>query len=241
MIRLENIEKHYALGNTIVRALDGVSLEINRGDYLSIMGPSGSGKSTLLHILGCLDVPTNGAYFLEDVDISHLSDRELSRIRNQHFGFIFQSYNLLPELTALENAELPMAYKNLSSKERRERAEFLLEKVGLSHRLKHYPSQMSGGEQQRVAIARALANDPTLILADEPTGNLPSEQGDEIMEMICKLNDEGATIVVVTHDPKVGSHAKKLLRLKDGKIVYEDLISQRFSSEYVSSITAQTV
>jgi putative ABC transport system ATP-binding protein len=241
VIRLENIEKHYALGNTIVRALDGVSLEINRGDYLSIMGPSGSGKSTLLHILGCLDVPTNGAYFLEDVDISHLSDRELSRIRNQHFGFIFQSYNLLPELTALENAELPMAYKNLSSKERRERAEFLLEKVGLSHRLKHYPSQMSGGEQQRVAIARALANDPTLILADEPTGNLPSEQGDEIMEMICKLNDEGATIVVVTHDPKVGSHAKKLLRLKDGKIVYEDLISQRFSSEYVSSITAQTV
>lgn len=241
MIRLENIEKHYALGNTIVRALDGVSLEINRGDYLSIMGPSGSGKSTLLHILGCLDVPTNGTYFLEDVDISHLSDRELSRIRNQHFGFIFQSYNLLPELTALENAELPMAYKNLSSKERRERAEFLLEKVGLSHRLKHYPSQMSGGEQQRVAIARALANDPTLILADEPTGNLPSEQGDEIMEMICKLNDEGATIVVVTHDPKVGSHAKKLLRLKDGKIVYEDLISQRFSSEYVSSITAQTV
>ncbi|MFA6694927.1 MAG: ABC transporter ATP-binding protein, partial [Bacillota bacterium] len=216
-------------------------LEINRGDYLAIMGPSGSGKSTLLHILGGLDVPTSGAYFLEEVDISHLSDREIARIRNEHFGFIFQSYNLLPELTAIENAEIPMVYNKTPLKERRARAEFLMDKVGLSHRLKHYPSQMSGGEQQRVAIARALANDPTLILADEPTGNLPSEQGDEIMEMIRQLNDEGTTIVVVTHDPKIGANAKKLVRLCDGKIVYEDDITERFSSEYVSQIAAQTL
>lgn len=241
MIRLEDIKKFYALGDNIVKALDGVNLEINRGDYLAIMGPSGSGKSTLLHILGGLDVPTSGAYFLEEVDISHLSDREIARIRNEHFGFIFQSYNLLPELTAIENAELPMVYNKTPLKERRARAEFLMDKVGLSHRLKHYPSQMSGGEQQRVAIARALANDPTLILADEPTGNLPSEQGDEIMEMIRQLNDEGTTIVVVTHDPKIGANAKKLVRLCDGKIVYEDDITERFSSEYVSQIAAQTL
>ncbi|MDD2431632.1 MAG: ABC transporter ATP-binding protein [Firmicutes bacterium] len=241
MIRLEDIKKFYALGDNIVKALDGVNLEINRGDYLAIMGPSGSGKSTLLHILGGLDVPTSGAYFLEEVDISHLSDREIARIRNEHFGFIFQSYNLLPELTAIENAEIPMVYNKTPLKERRARAEFLMDKVGLSHRLKHYPSQMSGGEQQRVAIARALANDPTLILADEPTGNLPSEQGDEIMEMIRQLNDEGTTIVVVTHDPKIGANAKKLVRLCDGKIVYEDDITERFSSEYVSQIAAQTL
>jgi len=241
VIRLEDIKKFYALGDNIVKALDGVNLEINRGDYLAIMGPSGSGKSTLLHILGGLDVPTSGAYFLEEVDISHLSDREIARIRNEHFGFIFQSYNLLPELTAIENAEIPMVYNKTPLKERRARAEFLMNKVGLSHRLKHYPSQMSGGEQQRVAIARALANDPTLILADEPTGNLPSEQGDEIMEMIRQLNDEGTTIVVVTHDPKIGANAKKLVRLCDGKIVYEDDITERFSSEYVSQIAAQTL
>lgn len=241
MIRLDNIVKLYSLGDNIVRALDGISLSIEREDFVSIMGPSGSGKSTLLHILGCLDVPTSGAYYLEDIDISHLSDKEISRIRNQHFGFIFQAYNLLPELNALENVELPMIYKKIAVKNRRELAESLLEKVGLSHRLKHFPSQLSGGEQQRVAIARALANNPTLILADEPTGNLPTEHGEEIMEMLCKLNEEGSTIVVVTHDHKIGSYAKKLIRLKDGLIVYEDLISERFSAEYVSAIAASTI
>ncbi|HHY18605.1 MAG TPA: ABC transporter ATP-binding protein [Firmicutes bacterium] len=241
MIRLENIVKHYALGNNIVKALDGVSLVIERNEFISIMGPSGSGKSTLLHILGCLDTATSGSYYLEDVDISHLSDKEIARIRNQHFGFVFQAYNLLPELTALENVELPMIYKRTPTKERRQKAEYLLEKVELTHRLTHYPSQLSGGEQQRVAIARALANDPTLILADEPTGNLPSEHGEEIMEMLCQLNEEGTTLIVVTHDPKVGSYAKKLIRLRDGKIVYEDNITERFSSEYVSNIATQTV
>ena len=241
MIKLDNIVKLYSLGDNIIRALDGVTLSIEREDFISIMGPSGSGKSTLLHILGCLDLPTSGAYYLEDVDISHLSDKEISRIRNQHFGFIFQAYNLLPELNALENVELPMIYKKISLKERKEIAKSLLDKVGLAHRIKHFPSQLSGGEQQRVAIARALANNPTLILADEPTGNLPSEHGEEIMEMLCQLNEEGSTIIVVTHDHKIGSYAKKLIRLKDGLIVYENEITERFSAEYVSKIAASTV
>ncbi len=241
MIKLDNIVKLYSLGDNIIRALDGVTLSIEREDFISIMGPSGSGKSTLLHILGCLDLPTSGAYYLEDVDISHLSDKEISRIRNQHFGFIFQAYNLLPELNALENVELPMIYKKISLKERKEIAKSLLDKVGLAHRIKHFPSQLSGGEQQRVAIARALANNPTLILADEPTGNLPSEHGEEIMEMLCQLNEESSTIIVVTHDHKIGSYAKKLIRLKDGLIVYENEITERFSAEYVSKIAASTV
>lgn len=241
MIKLDNIVKLYSLGDNIVRALDGVTLSIEREDFISIMGPSGSGKSTLLHILGCLDLPTSGAYYLEDVDISYLSDKEVSRIRNQHFGFIFQAYNLLPELNALENVELPMIYKKVPVKNRREIAKSLLDRVGLAHRIKHFPSQLSGGEQQRVAIARALANNPTLILADEPTGNLPSEQGEEIMEMLCQLNEEGSTIIVVTHDHKIGSYAKKLIRLKDGLIVYENEITERFSAEYVSKIAASTV
>ena len=241
MIKLDNIVKLYSLGDNIIRALDGVTLSIEREDFISIMGPSGSGKSTLLHILGCLDLPTSGAYYLEDVDISYLSDKEVSRIRNQHFGFIFQAYNLLPELNALENVELPMIYKKVPVKNRREIAKSLLDRVGLAHRIKHFPSQLSGGEQQRVAIARALGNNPTLILADEPTGNLPSEQGEEIMEMLCRLNEEGSTIIVVTHDHKIGSYAKKLIRLKDGLIVYENEITERFSAEYVSKIAASTV
>lgn len=241
MIKLDNIVKLYSLGDNIVRALDGVTLSIEREDFISIMGPSGSGKSTLLHILGCLDLPTSGAYYLEDVDISYLSDKEVSRIRNQHFGFIFQAYNLLPELNALENVELPMIYKKVPVKNRREIAKSLLDRVGLAHRIKHFPSQLSGGEQQRVAIARALGNNPTLILADEPTGNLPSEQGEEIMEMLCRLNEEGSTIIVVTHDHKIGSYAKKLIRLKDGLIVYENEITERFSAEYVSKIAASIV
>lgn len=177
MIKLQNITKQYYMGEIEINALDDVTLAIERGEFISVMGPSGSGKSTLLNILGVLDQPTFGTYLLEDVDITDLSDRELARIRNRHFGFIFQSYNLFPELNALENVMVPLAYAKKPKAERIKRAEELLQMVGMSHRLKHFPNQLSGGEQQRVAIARALANNPTLLLADEPTGNLATDQG----------------------------------------------------------------
>jgi len=203
------------------------------------MGPSGSGKSTLLHILGGLDQPTSGAYLLEDVDITELSDKELSRIRNRHFGFIFQGYNLFPELSALENVEVPMMYAGKPKGESAKRAQELLDMMGLAHRFHHYPNQLSGGEQQRVAIARALANDPTLILADEPTGNLASDQGDEILRLLQKLNDGGATIVLVTHDPWAGSFGKRLIRLKDGQIAQDAPITRRFAPEFILQDFAQ--
>ena len=187
MIELDRIEKRYDLGEVQVKALVDVSLHIERGEYVAVMGPSGSGKSTLLNILGILDIPTGGNYLLEGYDITRLPDREQARIRNKHFGFVFQSFNLFSELSALENVMLPMSYAGLSSSMRRERALDLLANVGLSHRLHHLPTMLSGGEQQRVAIARALANQPSLILADEPTGNLPSDKGEEILEIIADL------------------------------------------------------
>lgn len=219
MIRLEGIAKEYYMGDVVVRALDGIDLEIQRGEFVSIMGPSGSGKSTLLNILGVLDQPSRGAYYLEGVDITQLRDGELAQIRNRHFGFIFQSYNLFPELTALENVMVPLMYAGRPRRERRERAEALLAQVGMAHRLKHLPTQLSGGEQQRVAIARALANNPTLLLADEPTGNLATDQGAEIMTLLQELNQQGTTVVIVTHDPAVSAYGRRLLRLRDGKIV----------------------
>lgn len=219
MIRLEGIAKEYYMGDVAVRALDGIDLEIQRGEFVSIMGPSGSGKSTLLNILGVLDQPSRGAYYLEGVDITQLRDGELAQIRNRHFGFIFQSYNLFPELTALENVMVPLMYAGRPRRERRERAEALLAQVGMAHRLKHLPTQLSGGEQQRVAIARALANNPTLLLADEPTGNLATDQGAEIMTLLQELNQQGTTVVIVTHDPAVSAYGRRLLRLRDGKIV----------------------
>lgn len=219
MITLQGISKQYYMGEVVINALDHVDLSIERGEFISIMGPSGSGKSTLLNILGVLDQPTEGTYLLEGVDITHLGDRELARIRNQHFGFIFQSYNLFPELNAMENVMIPLAYAKRPRPERVKRAKELLDMVAMSHRLKHFPNQLSGGEQQRVAIARALANNPTLLLADEPTGNLASDQSEEIMQLLCDLNRQGTTIVIVTHDPHISSYGKRLVRLQDGRIV----------------------
>lgn len=223
MIKLQKISKEYFMGDLEIKALDSVDLEIQRGEFLSIMGPSGSGKSTLLNILGVLDKPSQGSYFLEEVDVTWLKDRELAKIRNHHFGFIFQSYNLFPELTALENVMVPLMYAGKPRRERRERAENLLASVDMEHRLNHLPTQLSGGEQQRVAIARALANNPTLILADEPTGNLATDQGAEIMGILQSLNKKGTTIVIVTHDPTISVYGKRLIQLRDGAIVSDEL------------------
>jgi putative ABC transport system ATP-binding protein len=218
MIELRNIEKRYDLGEVQVKALEDVSLYIERGEYVAVMGPSGSGKSTLLNILGILDIPTGGEYFLEGYDITRLPDREQARIRNKHFGFVFQSFNLFSELSALENVMLPMSYAGISSSKRRERAVQLLGNVGLSHRLHHLPTMLSGGEQQRVAIARALANQPSLILADEPTGNLPSDKGEEILQIIEDLNRQGVTIVMVTHNDEQGRRAHRRIDIMDGRL-----------------------
>lgn len=222
MITLEGIEKVYDLGEAQVPALRGVNLSIERGDFVTIMGASGSGKSTLLTILGMLDSPSGGTYRLEGHELTTLPDRELSRIRNRHFGFVFQSFNLLPEFSALENVALPLVYAGVPERKRRERAKELLVRVGLSHRINHYPTMLSGGEQQRVAIARALANEPSLILADEPTGNLPSEKGREILDILMDLNAKGVTIVMVTHDPQLGLLGRRTLHLKDGEIIREE-------------------
>ena len=219
MIKLQGISREYFMGNVQIKALNQVHLEIKRGEFISIMGPSGSGKSTLLNVLGVLDQPTSGAYYLESVDITELKDRELAQIRNRHFGFIFQSYNLFPELSALENVMVPLMYAGKPRGERRVLAEKLLAEVGMGHRLNHLPTQLSGGEQQRVAIARALANNPTLILADEPTGNLATDQGEEIMAILQNLNAAGTTIVVVTHDPAISTYGKRLIQLRDGTII----------------------
>ncbi len=218
MITLERIAKTYDLGSATVEALVQVDLSIERGEFVTVMGPSGSGKSTLLHILGILDTADAGIYTLEGHDLTTLGDRELSRIRNEHFGFVFQSFNLFNEFSALENVMFPLMYAGMRGPERRDRAEELLSSVGLDHRMGHYPNMLSGGEQQRVAIARALANDPTLILADEPTGNLPSEKGEEILTILESLNRDGVTIVMVTHDDELGQRGSRCVRLRDGRI-----------------------
>lgn len=218
MIRLENIGKRYDLGEVEVAALSDVSLLIERGEYISVMGPSGSGKSTFMHIVGLLDVPTEGNYFLEGVEITQLPDKEQARIRNRHFGFIFQSFNLFSELSAIENVMLPMGYAGMGRAERRKRAAELLDQMGLSERMYHLPTMMSGGEQQRVAIARSLALQPDLILADEPTGNLPSDRGAEIMTILEGLNDNGVTIVMVTHDEDLGRRARRCIHVRDGRV-----------------------
>ncbi len=225
MIKLESINKQYDLGTAKVNALKDVSLEIKRGDYAAIMGPSGSGKSTLMHILGILDSASAGKYYLEDYDVTSLPDREQARIRNQHFGFIFQSFNLFGELSAVENVMLPMSYAGVAVKARREKAVKLLEDVGLSHRLTHLPTMLSGGEQQRVAIARALSNDPDLILADEPTGNLPTDKGEEILEILESLNRRGVTIIMVTHNPEQSKRAGYVIELRDGAVIKDSAMS----------------
>lgn len=215
----QKVSKFYEMGGFRVEALKDVSLTITSGEHLAISGPSGSGKSTLMYILGCLDVPSSGKLIFEDQDVSKLSEEELAKIRNKKVGFVFQQYNLLPRTSALVNVELPLIYGKVSSAEQRKRALDSLRVVGLEGRVNHFPNQLSGGEQQRVAIARALVNDPSIILADEPTGNLDSKTGLEIMEIFRKLNRQGRTIVVVTHDTNVAKHAKRIIRLKDGRIV----------------------
>jgi putative ABC transport system ATP-binding protein len=225
MITLKGICKEYDLVGSTVAALKDVDLRIERGEYVAVMGPSGSGKSTLMHILGILDTATSGQYLLEDYDITSLPDKEHARIRNKHFGFIFQSFNLFTELSAMENVMLPMGYAGVPFRKRKERAELLLSEVGLEHRMHHLPTMMSGGEQQRVAIARALANDPDVILADEPTGNLPSDKGEEIMRMLESLNARGVTILMVTHNPEQGRRARRRLHIMDGMLINDELSS----------------
>lgn len=209
------------MGENKVYALDDVSLHVAAHEFVSIIGPSGSGKSTLMNMLGCLDVPTQGRYFLDGTDISKKTDDELAEIRNKKIGFVFQGFNLLPKLTAVENVELPLIYSNVSAKERHEKAKVALAKVGLEGRIDHKPTELSGGQQQRVAIARALITDPPIILADEPTGNLDSKSGKEVMEIFKNLNANGNTIILITHDSGVAAQAKRVVRIQDGKL-YEE-------------------
>jgi putative ABC transport system ATP-binding protein len=218
-VRIIDVVKNYHLEGGTVRALRGVSLEVEEGDFVALMGPSGSGKSTLLNVLGCLDRPTSGQYFLDDEDVAQMDDDQLSEVRSRYLGFIFQSYNLLPQYTVVENIEVPMLYQSRPlSPETRERCVELAGMVGLGDRLGHRPTQLSGGQQQRVAIARALINDPHVILADEPTGNLDSRTSEEIMELLIKLNQGGKTIIMVTHENDIAQHARRVVRLRDGLI-----------------------
>jgi putative ABC transport system ATP-binding protein len=223
MISFNNVSKIYDMGAVKVKALDCVSLEIGGGEFVSVLGPSGSGKSTLMHLIGCLDTPTDGAYRLNDQPVEGLKRNDLAAIRNRRIGFVFQNFNLLAYATALENVELPMIYKKISGRERRRKAMELLELVGLGVRAGHRPSELSGGERQRVAIARALANDPDIILADEPTGNLDSQSGREIVELFRKLHGAGKTLIVVTHDRNVAAQTRRVLNLLDGKLVGDRL------------------
>lgn len=219
VILTRDLCKIYRMGSVEVPALCGVSITVRRGEIISIMGPSGSGKSTLMNMLGCLDHPTSGEYYLDDELVSHLKDDQLASIRNRKVGFIFQSFNLLPRSTALANVELPMRYAGIKGEHRQETARLALQSVGLSDRIHHRPSELSGGQQQRVAIARALVNDPAILLADEPTGNLDSRSGKEIMELILRLNQErGTTILIVTHDPNVAAQTQRVIRLRDGAV-----------------------
>jgi putative ABC transport system ATP-binding protein len=218
LIRTEDLAKSYGAGAIEVHALSGVTMQIEKGEYLALMGPSGSGKSTLMHLLGCLDTPTSGHYWFNDRDISTLDDTELAHLRNREIGFVFQSFNLLPRLSAQANVQLPMLYAGVPIRERAARAAQLLEMVGLKDRMTHNPNELSGGETQRVAIARAFANRPSVVLADEPTGNLDSKTGVEIMRLFGSLAEQGNTIILVTHDRSVADHARRVIRLIDGRI-----------------------
>lgn len=224
MIELKDIYKIYGDGDGEIRALDGVSLTINKGEFVAIVGQSGSGKSTCMNIIGCLDVPTSGTYSLNGTDVSTMKDDELAAVRNKMIGFIFQQYNLIPKLSVLENVELPLIYRGMPPKERQEKALEALDRVGLKDRAKKMPSQLSGGQQQRVSIARALAGDPSLMLADEPTGALDSKTGKEVLEFLKKLNEQGNTIVMITHDNEIASQAKRIVRIQDGKIISDERV-----------------
>ena len=219
LIRLESVSKVFFTDEVETHALSGVNLEIRDGEYVAISGPSGCGKSTLLSILGLLDTPTEGVYLLNGESVEDLKARQRARIRNRQIGFIFQAFNLIGDLTSFENVELPLTYRGMPASERRKRVEEALERVGMAHRMKHYPSQLSGGQQQRVAVARALGGDPSVLLADEPTGNLDSKNGEAVMELLRDVHQGGATICMVTHDPRFEAYAERVVRLFDGKIV----------------------
>jgi putative ABC transport system ATP-binding protein len=234
VIRLENVFKTYDLGEIQVQALRGVSLEVHEGEFVAVMGPSGSGKSTIMNILGCLDRPTKGRYFLDGVDVSGMTKTELARIRNKKLGFVFQQFNLLSRTSALENVELPTVYAGISPDERAKRAMEALTRVGLADRAGHHPSQLSGGQQQRVAIARGLVNRPSILLADEPTGNLDSRTSVEIMDILQTLNNEqGLTIVLVTHEPDIAQYSKRTLLFRDGKLKRDSIVQDRLEAREV--------
>ena len=224
MIEIKDVTKVYRMGEVDVHALRGVSLRVEKGEFLSIMGASGSGKSTLMNVLGCLDSPTSGSYLLNGRDVSQLSDRQLARIRGRELGFVFQQFNLLPRTTALRQVELPLVYAGVMPGERRRRAREALETVGLSERVGHRPDELSGGQQQRVAIARALVNRPSIILADEPTGNLDSKSGEEILRIFQQLNAQGITVVFVTHDPELAAVSRRIVHLRDGLIEKDEML-----------------
>ncbi len=245
VIRLRDITKVYRMGDIEVHALRGISLEIHRSEFIAIMGPSGSGKSTLMNIIGCLDQPTSGHYWLEGEDVSQMDDDRLAEIRNRRIGFVFQSFNLLPRTTALDNVELPLIYAG--AKNRRARARAALEAVGLGDRLRHHPNELSGGQQQRVAIARALVNEPAIILADEPTGNLDSKSGEEIMAIFQRLNEErGITIILVTHEPSIAAHARRIVRLQDGHLIADEPVANpvradgNLAAEGIQALASET-
>ncbi|CAJ1004087.1 MULTISPECIES: ABC transporter ATP-binding protein [Bacillales] len=227
MLHVEGLTKSYKTGESVLPILKGVSLTVEKGEFVAIMGPSGSGKSTFMNMLGCLDRPDSGTYTLDGIEVSKLSDKQLAQVRNQKIGFVFQSFNLLPRSTALHNVELPMMYAGVGRSERRKRALEALERVGLAERVHHKPTQLSGGQRQRVAIARALVNRPSILLADEPTGNLDSRSGTEIMAMFQELHSQGVTIILVTHEPDIAQHAERIVTFKDGVIIRDERVENR--------------
>jgi len=226
IISIQDVYKIYQVGTQEVRALNGVDLGVKKNDYMALMGPSGSGKSTLMNLLGCLDSPTRGSYTLNNQEVSRLSDNDLAEIRNTEIGFVFQTFNLLPRYTAIENVALPLVYAGMSSQDREKRAKEVLTMVGLEDRMSHTPNELSGGQRQRVAVARALVNKPSIILADEPTGNLDSNTSNDIMNLFQEIHDQGNTVILVTHEEDIASHAHRVVRLRDGKIESDESISQ---------------
>jgi len=232
VIEIENVTKVYHMGEIEVYALRGVSLAVEEGEFLTIMGPSGSGKSTLMNVLGCLDAPTEGRYFLHDQDVGRLNDTQLARVRNREVGFVFQQFNLLPRTTALRQVELPLVYAGVGARERKERAEAALASVGLGDRLGHKPDELSGGQQQRVAIARALVTEPSIIMADEPTGNLDTRSGEEVLRIFQRLNAGGITVIFVTHDPEIAAYSRRVVHLRDGLVERDEARHTRSNYEH---------
>ena len=227
IIEMKNITKTYIVGLEEVHALRGISLQVRKNEYIAVMGPSGSGKSTLMNIIGCLDTPTTGIYLFNGINVSDMDDNELARIRNKEIGFVFQTFNLIARSNALHNVELPLIYANVPASERKERARLALESVGLGDRIHHKPNELSGGQRQRVAIARALVNNPSIILADEPTGNLDSKAGEELMQLFEELHQKGNTIILVTHEEYIAEHAKRIIRIRDGLIEADEVVNNR--------------